>query len=187
MSKKPTCRVINKKCFFNVFFPLIKTSNELQILLPIQSPDRILKLSIDTGAQISILYPYKLDKSTTIDIDKSIQIQGIVQNSSTSSKGLIEADIYHEDLVLSHEFHIVKDDKTSNIDGILGHDFFKTYNACVNYQKNILKLQIAHRLSPQNDAIELEPSHVQSMIATSYSTDDYCKAVNEYKSFKIRK
>lgn len=47
--------------------------------IPIQNHNTILRLSIDTGAWISVLYPNKLNGYTTIDVNKSINIKGIVQ------------------------------------------------------------------------------------------------------------
>lgn len=186
ISKQSLCRVINPKCFLIARFPLIKTNNELQILLPIQSNDKNFKLSIDTGAQISILHPYKLDQNTIINVNKSILIQGIVQNSSTKSEGLVDVNIFHDDMVLSHDFHIVKGNPTSKIDGILGHDFLNKYNACINYQNNSLELHIFHYLFPHNDLIPPnDHTHIQSISTIPFTSDEYLQAVNEYEGFNI--
>lgn len=107
--------------------------------IPIQNHNTILRLSIDTGAWISVLYPNKLNGYTTIDVNKSINIKGIVQNTSIKSEGVIIAEIFHEDLIIPHEFHIIKNDPNSVIDGILGHNFFIKYNAALDYKHNSLE------------------------------------------------
>lgn len=185
-SKLPLCRIINPKCFLIARFPLIKSENELQIQLPIQKSDKIFKLSIDTGAQISILYPYKLDPNTIVNVNRSIQIQGIVQNSSTKSEGVIEANIFHDDMILTHEFHLIKGNSTPKIDGILGHDFFDKYKANINYQNNSLKLHIFHYLSPPSETESInDTTHIQSISTTSFACDEWHQASKDFNTYRV--
>lgn len=182
----PLCRIINPKCFLTAKFPLVKSENELQVKIPIQRSDKIFKLSIDTGAQISILYPYKLNLDTIVNISRSIQIQGIVQNSSTKSEGVIEANIFHDDMILSHEFHLIKGNSTPKVDGILGHDFFDKYNANINYQNNSLKLHIFHYLSPLSETEQTnDTTRVQSISTTTFACDEWSQATKEFNTYSI--
>lgn len=94
---------------------------------------------IDTQADISVFKLSSLHQNLPINTSNIIRIKGIT-NDAISSLGTAHIDLYLDNHVLSHKFHIVPDNFNINTDGIIGKDFLSQYNCSLDYQQMIFTI-----------------------------------------------
>lgn len=81
---------------------------------------------IDTQADISIFKFGSINNANNISIDDSynVHIRGITKNIITSL-GCANLQLYFNNSIITHEFHIVPDEFNIDTDGIIGKDFLQ--------------------------------------------------------------
>lgn len=88
---------------------------------------------MDTGADISLI---KANTIGTITVNKSriTTISGIGQGV-ISSLGCARMEIGAENYLVTHDFHVVRDNFPIPCDGLLGMDFIKEFNCILDFQR----------------------------------------------------
>lgn len=104
-------------------FKLNKIRKELRVDLKLSVSEHILSMTIDTGAQISILKPEKLYKETKVKFKEKVRIMGIVKNKPIESIGTANAKLMSENCELNFGFHIVTEEVNIETDGLMGSAF----------------------------------------------------------------
>ena len=121
-------------------------TDEVNLIIVLASVDGYeLRLALDTGAS-----------NTVIDLT-ALLIAGYRKNDTTeqveieTGKGLITADVYtlqtvealgiqHKDfIVCSYDF--LANSILTDIDGVLGIDFFKNKKVCIDFGKSVITVQ----------------------------------------------
>lgn len=87
---------------------------------------------LDTGATISILKINKLMPNSFINKNFKCKISGI-SDSHVTSYGISKKNLYIDNIVLEHQFHIVDTHFPVPACGILGLDFITKYNCILDY------------------------------------------------------
>jgi hypothetical protein len=97
-----------------------------------------LLLLVDTGADISILKPDKLDTTRQFDPEGRMEVKG-VSGSSIQTLGTVQVTMYEGPVKIPFTFQL---DKRVDIpcDGILGRDFLTRAGANIWYEKGTLTL-----------------------------------------------
>ena len=86
---------------------------------------------IDTGATTSVLSVSDTSKFNLLP-NSSIIVQGL--SGTINTVGRVREKFYFGKLRFSHEFHVfLKDETNLSIDGILGNDFLRRFEANLNY------------------------------------------------------
>lgn len=96
---------------------------------------------IDTGAQTSIVKAEKLHKTLTVTKSDSMNFKGVSQDTPIKSYGSVMANFRINNANFEHKLYIVGNKINLNMDGILGHDFLKTFGAQIDYSNGTIKLQ----------------------------------------------
>lgn len=120
-------------------------------------------LLVDTGADISLFKRTKINPGQDINRFDNIKIKGVT-DGLTYSIGRTETQLYIDDFVLDHTFHIVDNNFPIPSDGILGRDFITKYKCKLDYSHWTMTLQIGSRRitlpiynSPDEDSIIVPP------------------------------
>lgn len=98
-----------------------------------------LLLLVDTGADISILKPDKLDKTEPFDPEGRMKVKG-VSGSSIQTLGTVQATMYEETVKIPFTFQLVGRQVDIPCDGILGRDFLAYTGDNISYEKGTLSL-----------------------------------------------
>ena len=98
-----------------------------------------LLLLVDTGADISILKPDKLDKTEPFDPEGRMRVKG-VSGSSIQTLGTVQATMYKGTVKIPFTFQLVGRQVDIPCDGILGRDFLTYTGANISYEKGTLSL-----------------------------------------------
>lgn len=117
-------------------------NTEIRILAKLSISDQILELTVDTGAQISILKPNKLHGNTKVAVHEKIKIIGIAKTAFLTSIGKVNSSIYINEIGFKHDFQIINDNFNLVTDGIIGNDFLIKYGANIDYKEQTIQLQI---------------------------------------------
>lgn len=105
-------------------------------------------MTIDTGAQISILKPEKLHDDTKIRFKDRVQITGISKDMPFTSIGRAIVKIQSNECTLEFGFHIVTNPLNVDTDGLIGSDFLEMANGIINYKDEILFLSMNKKQIP---------------------------------------
>ena len=103
------------------------------------SKGKELLLLVDTGADISILKPDKLDKTEPFDPEGRMRVKG-VSGSSIQTLGTVQATVYEGTVKIPFTFQLVGKQVDIPCDGILGRDFLTHTVANISYEKGTLSL-----------------------------------------------
>jgi hypothetical protein len=95
-----------------------------------------LLLLVDTGADISILKPDKLDKTKQFDPEGRVKVKG-VSGSSIRTLGTVQAIMYEGTVKIPFTFELVGKQVDIPCDGILGTDFLTRAGANICYEKGL--------------------------------------------------
>ena len=117
-----------------------------------------LLLLVDTGADISILKPDKLDKTKQFDPEGRVKVKG-VSGFSIQTLGTVQATIYEGAVKIPFTFQLVGKQVDISCDGIVGRDFLTRAGANISYEKGTLTLGSGsykiHKVLTSVDAKEL--------------------------------
>lgn len=120
-------------------------------------------LLVDTGADVSLFKRNKIDPQQIVNRSNICRIKGVTEGC-TNSIGTTNANIFIEDYVFSHNFHIVDRNFPIPADGILGRDFIVKYRCQLDYNKWNMTLETSDRNiilpiynSPEDDVISVPP------------------------------
>ena len=129
----------------------------------IKYKDRELKLLIDTGASISVIFLEHVGKSQSVDHSESIIINGIA--GSARSSGSVCMSLEADGTVLTHKFFLIAafDD---SIHGVLGSDFFESYGAVIDYSLFTISLFVCNK----SVVLPIQSNHC--LLYTSDAADD---------------
>lgn len=104
---------------------------------------------VDTQADISVFKSTAIAGTVEVDGKNIINIKGITHDS-IKTLGTLQINIYTENDILGHEFHVVPEQFNIDCDGIIGKDFLTYYRCKIDYDnmtftinnkyRNILKL-----------------------------------------------
>jgi hypothetical protein len=98
-----------------------------------------LLLLVDTGADISILKPDKLDKTEPFDPEGRMKVKG-VSGSSIQTLGTVQATMYEGTVKIPFTFQLVGRQVDIPCNSILGRDFLTYTGANISYEKGTLSL-----------------------------------------------
>lgn len=88
---------------------------------------------VDTEAQISVIKIGSIANTSEIDSSEIINIKGITKGS-TKTLGIIFLDLFSNNYIIEHKFHILNENTPIPTDGIIGKDFLKLHECIINYQ-----------------------------------------------------
>lgn len=86
--------------------------------------DSLLILLVDTGAEVSILKPDKINPNQIIDTNEKCTITGINNHTVDTFGTIITSVNVNSQNEITHKFQIVHQEFPIATDGILGRDFF---------------------------------------------------------------
>lgn len=140
-----------------------------------------LKLLCDTGASISCLFSDYVKDVDKIDTSKIIKIKGIAGSTHSVGSAKISFNISNE--LINHEFCIV-DKFDSNIQGVLGSDFFSKYGAIIDYEKFLFSFWKNYRkitvpLDSETDEYTVIPPRCEVIKFCFTDNTDECIIQNE--------
>jgi hypothetical protein len=95
---------------------------------------------LDTQADISLVKRSALNNYIKLQNDK-INIKGIT-NEIITSHGSYQTKFFIPDYTLSCKLHVVPNTFDIPVDGIIGRDFLKEFNANINYENMVLTLNV---------------------------------------------
>lgn len=137
----PNPMILKKKnSSFNNKFSI--SNGEINIPVLSSASNKELQLTIDTGANISILKPEKLDKEILLKTNENTIITGISNDSKLFSMGSTLTNICMNNVVFPHIFHVVHKNVNLKTDGILGNDFLIKFGAVIDFKSNIISFVI---------------------------------------------
>lgn len=94
----------------------------------------------DTQADISVIKQSSIQNNLSIDESEIIGIKGVT-NDIIQSIGTILLNIYFDEHVIEHLFHVVPDSYNIPADGILGKDFNKNFKCKIDYEDMTLTIR----------------------------------------------
>lgn len=88
---------------------------------------------VDSGAEISVLKPTKVNQSINTDTSQICSITGIHQQA-LDTLGTINVPLHLPyDCTVIHKFHLIPEDLPIPTDGILGRDFLTKFRCVIDY------------------------------------------------------
>lgn len=148
----------------------ITKHNEIKITARMGSATEPIVLTVDTGAQISLLKTEKLRKDSIIRKKEKVRIIGISKDKPIQSLGKLYTYIEIENIKLNFGFHITNEPINLNTDGIIGSDLLTYFAANINYRDNTLELM---NVSEEKEKAE--------QTLTINEETEYATAVAEYE------
>lgn len=103
--------------------------------------DRQCNFLVDSQADISVIKISALTENTFYDTSEIILIKGVT-NSTIPSLGTVMIDLFIENVIIEHKFHLVDDDMAIPTDGIIGIDFIKSNKCCLDYDSMSLTIRL---------------------------------------------
>lgn len=88
---------------------------------------------VDTGSDISLLKPYKLDKTKQFDPEGRVKVKGM-NGSTFQTLGTVQAVLYEGSIRISFMFQLIDKWVDHPCDGILGRDFLAHAGAKICYK-----------------------------------------------------
>lgn len=86
---------------------------------------------VDSEAKISVIKQEQIPKNYEIDSNDNISIRGVT-DGRIQTLGTAIIDIQINNVIFEHKFYIVDNTFDIPTDGILGKDFLKPHNFCIN-------------------------------------------------------
>ncbi|KAJ3644281.1 hypothetical protein Zmor_026947 [Zophobas morio] len=90
-----------------------------------------LRLLVDTGASLSIIFRSSLTGDEWVDESTKIKIAGIAGTTYTVGTSDIDIEVGKE--VLTHKFHVMNECECE-MDGVIGADFLAKHGAMIDYE-----------------------------------------------------
>lgn len=154
-----------------------KIDNELRVNTKLSASDSTLILTIDTGAQISILKANKLFTDSKIKKKEKAQIIGISKDKTIVTLGKIYASIIIGKDLLNYGFHVISDTINLDTDGIIGSDLLEYFGARINYLTDTIEFFNILQNAETNTTEKNQPNHIETNKSTTESfnmySDDY--------------
>lgn len=97
---------------------------------------------VDSQADISVMKLSSLSNSFLYDTSDTIKIKGIT-NDTISSLGTVYIDLFTNDCVIKHKFHLVDDNFAIPTNGIIGKDFIKINRCCIDYDSMMFLVRLS--------------------------------------------
>lgn len=107
--------------------------------------DKYLYLMIDNGASISIFNQAKINRDQLVNLDENCLIKGVTSGEIRTIGKTATNLLFENGLILSHEFQILPQKGSIEVDGILGRDFLLKYKASIDYSTYLLTLNFGPR------------------------------------------
>lgn len=152
---------------------ILNNNNEVTTIISIGAAQTPLSLTIDTGAQISLLKTKNIMKETLVNKRESVTIMGIASNAPAKTLGKIHTFLLVNDTKLIFGFHITNLPINLTTDGIIGSDLLTAYNAKIDYANNKIEF------SPKEASIS--PEKETHFLKGELDEVEYRKAVQEYR------
>lgn len=125
--------------------------------------ERPVTLLVDTGADISLFKRNKIDPHQIVNRSNISRIKGVTEGH-TNSIGTTNTEIFVENYVFSHIFHIVDEKFPIPADGILGRDFISKFCCKLDYYEWKMTLRTSEgnitlpiHNNPEDDVITVPP------------------------------
>lgn len=123
-----------------------RRGGEIYIEVDMDCSEEKMVLTVDTGAEISILKPDKILGECPNHHNEKITISGVTNSTRLSSIGRLATKIHIGEIKFCHDFHVMIDNRVQiKSDGILGTDFMFKYGANINFKA--LKFELQHFLN----------------------------------------
>lgn len=132
----------NPKRKKSVTLELFTIGNKMNLLMRLPVSKQLLILTVDTGAETSLLRPHKLNKKTQVDTGRSSAFIGLGRDNPVRSIGTISTDFRINDLIFPIEFHLMDCQLCPGSDGILGNDFLIRYRSIMDFNRNTITFSI---------------------------------------------
>lgn len=158
---------------------LICVNDEIRVQINIIIANEELTLTVDTGAQISILKPHKLYANTKIKFKEKVHIIGIAKDKSIESIGRAYTKIKTKDNELLFGFHIIREPINIKTDGIIGNDFLEQFAAIIDYRNKTLNL--ITKKNEENDSINKNEPHEKEITKKLLNDESFREALHEYE------
>lgn len=118
---------------------------------------------VDSQADISVIKLNSLNGKYKINVSEQIEIRGVVP-TPIKSLGCINIELFIENFIIIHKFHVMPNDFNIPCDAILGKDFIKPYRGILDYGDQTFTVRtelgetiIPMKLHTQNDEIVVPP------------------------------
>lgn len=118
---------------------------------------------VDSQADVCVLKENSLNNNYVLNTNDIITITGVV-DTPIYSLGSINIELYINDTMIIHKFHIMPDEFCIPSDGIIGKDFMKLYECIMDYgnetftiSTGIEKLIIPMKLHDKNKMLIIPP------------------------------
>lgn len=128
---------------------MIELNNDLVLVTKLPITKEVIKLTIDSGAETSILQGMVLDVNTLIDPKEAMPIRGIANSVVINTLGKTTTHLQINSEFFEHTFHVTTDPLSLRTSGILGHDFLSKYHATISYEHNTLTLWKPKTIAPR--------------------------------------
>lgn len=112
--------------------------SKMNLLLRLPISRQLLILTVDTGAESSLLRPHKLEEETQVDTGRSSAFIGLGRDNPVRSIGTISTNFQINNLNFPMEFHLMDCELCQSSDGILGNDFLIKYQSIIDYSTNTI-------------------------------------------------
>lgn len=123
-------------------------NKEIRIIINFSIGKQPLELTMDTGANVSMLRPDNLLGTTKLMNNDSITILGISTDTQLKTMGRVFPQMNINGHAFSHHFHIAEEKFNINNDGILGGDFLIKYGVTIDYSTNTLQIYLPSTENP---------------------------------------
>jgi RNase H-like domain found in reverse transcriptase/Reverse transcriptase (RNA-dependent DNA polymerase)/Integrase zinc binding domain/Retroviral aspartyl protease len=111
----------------------------------VHNTNSICTFIIDTGSDISILKSEKLSEKQLIQNDSWCTITGVT-SGQLKSIGLTNINLIVKNQLVVHNFQIVEKKFPICTDGIIGRDFIQKFKCIINYEENIISINLNSNL-----------------------------------------
>lgn len=118
--------------------------------------DDICTFLSDSQADISVIKITSLTKHFTYNPNEIITVRGVT-NKSVHSLGTVILELIIDGMCIEHKFHLFDGNFNIPTDGIIGKDFLKTHQCCIDYNDMSLTVR-----TPEGDLqlkINSDPEH----------------------------
>lgn len=135
---------------------LMISKNEITLFAHYEG--RVLKLLIDTGAQLSFIKRNIFSNLKNLNAMKAQNISGVIANSKCSTLGTITMKLQLNNEMYQHNFHVINHIISLEMDGVIGSDFLIKFKGKIDYLSEILELQ-ANEMEGSVSAVFLSNGH----------------------------
>ena len=140
-----------------------------------------LRLLVDTGASLSIIFRSSLTGDEWVDESTKIKIAGIAGTTYTVGTADIDIEVGKE--VLTHKFHVMNECECE-MDGVIGADFLAKHGAMIDYENFLLYLnngtgRICVSLESKFNKITKIPSRCETIQYVEIECEEECVILPE--------